>query len=103
MFPLLILCLSSAVTAYTCYLPDSNPHVNTHITWAACDPSADISPCCSTTDYCLSNGLCMNAGANNLVTIQGCTDPNWGAPCHRYCSSMASLEYSPVRWKTRFP
>jgi hypothetical protein len=51
----------------------------------ACDPTATVSACCGETDYCLSNGLCFDAGANNLLAVQGCTDPKWSSPCHAYC------------------
>ena len=54
--------------------------------WTACNPDLAVSPCCGGGDYCLDNGLCLNAGnTNNLYTIQGCTDPSWAAPCQRYC------------------
>jgi hypothetical protein len=46
-----------------------------------CDPSAKISHCCSLGDICLSNGLCLDASGDHRFTVQGCTDPNWQAPC----------------------
>ncbi|KAK5657403.1 hypothetical protein OQA88_2973 [Cercophora sp. LCS_1] len=54
--------------------------------WKACKPEAASSPCCSGIDYCLDNGLCLNAGVvNNIITVQGCTDPSWGGDCRKYC------------------
>lgn len=52
-----------------------------------CNSSAEVSTCCSYVDYCLSNGLCLDDGANNAMTQQGCTDPNWDSPCHTFCTS----------------
>jgi hypothetical protein len=43
--------------------------------------------CCSKNDYCLSNGLCLSPGYNNLMLQEGCTDKAWGAPCNKICSS----------------
>ena len=81
--------LISVAKAYTCYYPDSTPYVNTpDAVWTACNASATVSTCCSTIDYCLSNGICFQAGENNLLATQGCTDPNWGAPCHAFCPSI---------------
>ncbi len=41
--------------------------------------------CCSKSDYCLSNGLCLSPGSSNLMTQQGCTDKNWGGSCKKFC------------------
>ncbi|KAK4237016.1 hypothetical protein C8A03DRAFT_35055 [Achaetomium macrosporum] len=43
--------------------------------------------CCNRNDYCLSNGLCLSPGYNNLMTQQGCTDKAWGGPCNKICSA----------------
>ncbi|KAL2266798.1 hypothetical protein VTJ83DRAFT_6150 [Remersonia thermophila] len=43
--------------------------------------------CCDSQDSCLSNGLCISHESNNLLTQQGCTDPNWGGSCKRFCSA----------------
>jgi len=56
-----------------------------------CDPDNDVSTCCSANDYCLSNGLCLDASANNVMTQQSCTDPNWGAPCHKFCTKHSQF------------
>ena len=42
------------------------------------------SHCCSPSDYCTDNGLCLDAGgADNFLTLQGCTDASWEeGGCH---------------------
>ena len=73
--------LLPVVAPYTCY--KVNGSIDTTLT--AYDPSAAISPCCHAYEYCLSNRLCIMAGANNLLAVEGCTDANWNAPCQPYC------------------
>jgi len=59
-----------------------------------CDPSAKVTHCCSSADYCLSNGLCLNAGANNVMSQQGCTDQTWGSPpCRKYCTNHGNTAF----------
>ncbi|KAH7024605.1 uncharacterized protein B0I36DRAFT_163120 [Microdochium trichocladiopsis] len=53
--------------------------------WVACNPDQPTSSCCSSSDFCMSNGLCLNAGGNQAYTQQGCTDKKWGPPCTFYC------------------
>jgi len=66
------------------------------LNWRPCNPNAEISPCCNKDDYCLDNGLCLNAGSSkNLFTVQGCTDPKCGAPCQKYCSSFICMSSQP--------
>jgi hypothetical protein len=74
------------IVSATCYYTDGS--VATAYNQTACDPSAVVSACCDQADYCLSNGLCFDAGGNNLLAVQGCTDPHWGAPCHAYCPGL---------------
>ncbi|KAK3335241.1 hypothetical protein B0T19DRAFT_3333 [Cercophora scortea] len=79
----LLLCLADVV-AGTCYKLDGSPYSKIRTDdgdWVPCDNTARISPCCSSKDYCLGNGLCLDAGANNYFSIQGCTDPSWPEPC----------------------
>lgn len=54
-----------------------------------CDATAEVSPCCSGLDFCLSNGLCLDAGSNNGFTQQGCTSKGWDFPCRQYCPNSA--------------
>ncbi|KAI0193849.1 hypothetical protein F4808DRAFT_354128 [Astrocystis sublimbata] len=51
----------------------------------ACNSSAEVSVCCSQSDYCLDNGLCLDALGDNIFTVQGCTSKAWDAPCQKYC------------------
>ncbi|KAK3693390.1 hypothetical protein B0T22DRAFT_505108 [Podospora appendiculata] len=79
----LLLCLADVV-AGTCYKLDGTPYSKIRTDdgdWVPCDNTARISSCCSSKDYCLGNGLCLDAGANNYFSIQGCTDPSWPEPC----------------------
>ncbi|KAI0595105.1 hypothetical protein F4775DRAFT_387646 [Biscogniauxia sp. FL1348] len=61
--------------------------------WVPCDSNAEVSACCSQDDYCLSNGLCMiqNGGDGNrfIISQEGCTDPNWSAPCNNFCTNKS--------------
>jgi len=57
--------------------------------WFPCNLSEAITPCCNNVDFCMSNGICLNGGADNSFTIQGCTDPDWRSPCNRVCTGPA--------------
>jgi hypothetical protein len=61
--------------------------------WKACNPAAvAASPCCSAADYCLDNGICLNAGVvNNVFTVQGCTDASWDGDCRKYCAGSIGM------------
>jgi hypothetical protein len=54
--------------------------------WLPCNPGAAASPCCDKNDFCLSNGLCLNAVGNNFIALQGCTSDSWEAPCNKVCN-----------------
>ena len=54
-----------------------------------CFPDQPVSHCCSQSDYCLSNGLCLDAGADNSYTTQGCTIQQWSSPCITNCVQWA--------------
>lgn len=67
-----------------CYRLDGSPFAKIRPDdgdWVPCDPAASVSTCCSVKDYCMGNGLCLDAGANNYFSIQGCTDQAWGQNC----------------------
>ncbi|KAI1310835.1 hypothetical protein F5Y03DRAFT_8023 [Xylaria venustula] len=68
----------------TCYDTSGNEKD----TFLPCNPSADVSVCCSTSDYCLDNGLCLDAAGDNIFTVQGCTSRTWEAPCKQYCPDL---------------
>lgn len=78
--PWLLLLISTRAAA-KCYSYEGN-----EIGAYPCNTTAEISPCCGSNDFCLSNGLCLNAGGNNAFTQQGCTDKAWGDPCRKYCA-----------------
>ncbi len=54
--------------------------------WSPCNQDATVSTCCGSVDFCLSNGLCLDTAGDNFYTVQGCTDPSWGAPCSKLCA-----------------
>ncbi|KAI0976243.1 hypothetical protein F4678DRAFT_416467 [Xylaria arbuscula] len=68
----------------TCYDTSGNEKD----TFLPCNPSAEVSVCCSTSDYCLDNGLCLDAAGDNIFTVQGCTSRTWDAPCKQYCPDL---------------
>ncbi|KAK0704466.1 hypothetical protein B0H67DRAFT_350426 [Lasiosphaeris hirsuta] len=86
--------LAGIAESANCYKVDGKLQ-DTKYGWKPCNPDAAASPCCSAIDYCLDNGLCLNAGVvNNYITVQGCTDPTWGGSCRKYCAgSMDSNGY----------
>ncbi|KND91078.1 hypothetical protein TOPH_04344 [Tolypocladium ophioglossoides CBS 100239] len=75
-------------SAATCY--DLAGKVNTAL--YPCDTSADVSPCCGPVDFCLSNGLCLDAGSNNGLTQQGCTSQDWHSPCAKHCPGTTAAD-----------
>jgi len=65
----------------TCYHPDGSVSPD-----SPCSPSQTQSACCYYPDYCLSNGFCFDAGANNLLSRQTYTDKTWtDNACPKYC------------------
>ncbi|KAI0164164.1 hypothetical protein GGR57DRAFT_452610, partial [Xylariaceae sp. FL1272] len=86
---LALMLASSQLSAAICF--DANGNENAH--FFPCNPSDDISVCCSDTDYCLDNGLCLDAGGDNMFNVQGCTSRNWDSPCKQYCPDMVFLNY----------
>ena len=88
------LTLAGFAHAKICYRQDGTAQDPTH-DWQVCFPDAEVSHCCSTVDYCADNGLCINAGvSNNHITVQGCTDVNWGKPCQRRCQDKMGMYMS---------
>ena len=76
---------STAPESGKCYKVDGNLQ-DAKYGWVPCNPDTPSGPCCSGVDYCLDNGLCLNAGVvNNLISVQGCTHPGWGGDCQKYC------------------
>ncbi|KAJ6784698.1 hypothetical protein PWT90_00441 [Aphanocladium album] len=80
LFTASLLMLNAAGAAATCYSYEGKA-----LPMSPCDGSGSISPCCGDNDFCLSNGLCLNAGGNNAYSQQGCTDKDWKPPCKKHC------------------
>lgn len=70
------------------YNPDSPVEA-----WMPCNTTADVTSCCSPRDYCMSNGLCMDAVVDNVVSQQGCTSSSWDEPCVNYCEGTDSESF----------
>ena len=70
--------LVSMTMAQQCYFPDGSPSKD-----VPCNGSATHSACCTSTAYCLSNGLCLN----DVIPSRGsCTDKTWASgSCAQYC------------------
>ncbi|KAK5629548.1 hypothetical protein RRF57_005263 [Xylaria bambusicola] len=71
-------------TEATCYDTGGSIHDN----FVPCNAAAEVSVCCGRNDYCLDNGLCLDAGGDNIFTVQGCTSQTWEAPCKQYCPGL---------------
>ncbi|KAI0858843.1 hypothetical protein F4860DRAFT_287263 [Xylaria cubensis] len=88
MFSLILLLLTRGSPALTAAAPScyyasgqtakSNPG---KVGLVPCDPAIEVSNCCTETDLCLGNGLCLGLNANNALTFQGCTRPDWPKAC----------------------
>src|ERR1700761_6331971 len=75
-----------ALAGSTCYQLDGTPYSKIRPDdgdWVPCDPSAQVSTCCSDKDYCMGNGLCLDAGANNMFSIQDAPMPHGHLPASR--------------------
>ncbi|KAK0624880.1 hypothetical protein B0T17DRAFT_255182 [Bombardia bombarda] len=83
-FTLILSLFAADLVSGTCYKLDGAPYSRIRPDdgdWVPCDNTARVSSCCSSKDYCMGNGMCLDAGANNYFSLQGCTDPSWPAPC----------------------
>lgn len=59
--------------------------------WVPCNRTAAVTNCCSPRDFCMTNGLCMDAVIDNMMSQQGCTSSKWdGRPCRNYCGDTDS-------------
>ncbi|KAI1150292.1 hypothetical protein F4825DRAFT_452596 [Nemania diffusa] len=85
MFTILVVLLVAVTqSSATCY----DTAGNEHDTFFPCNATAEVSVCCSGSDYCLDNGLCLDTGGDNIFTVQGCTSSTWEAPCKQYCPGL---------------
>lgn len=79
--------------ATNCYAP--NGGLIDFFTYLPCNESGS-GPCCSNADMCLSNGLCFDSGADNIMAQAGCTDPGFNAAgCVIICSSNVGVPVYP--------
>ncbi|KAI0601105.1 hypothetical protein F4775DRAFT_589796 [Biscogniauxia sp. FL1348] len=53
--------------------------------WEPCNSTDEIGFCCSSEDFCLSNGLCLGGQFDQGWSVQGCTDRAWRVPCVDWC------------------
>ncbi|KXJ89016.1 hypothetical protein Micbo1qcDRAFT_165789 [Microdochium bolleyi] len=96
LFPsLLILALAAGSQAVTCFNSKGQPwSFNKDLpveAWQPCNSTASVTSCCSPRDYCMTNGLCMDAVIDNMMSQQGCTSNAWDAkPCRNYCAGGVS-------------
>ncbi|KAK8042877.1 hypothetical protein PG994_013360 [Apiospora phragmitis] len=72
--------LVSAGGSKTCFKRDGTLQQDKN--WLPCDPGAKASPCCDAGDFCMSNGLCLDAVGNQWFSAQGTTDSAGSA---KYC------------------
>ncbi|KAI1271600.1 hypothetical protein F5Y07DRAFT_413398 [Xylaria sp. FL0933] len=72
-----------AATTQTCYYITGEPFIQRpgRPKLVPCDPSAEVSNCCSEVDVCMGNGVCLGLDAFNGFTFQGCTQPDWPEAC----------------------
>lgn len=75
------------IEAKGCYTPDGSASDDSK--WP-CNPDADTSLCCDAADYCLDSLLCLNTGADNLLSLQGCTNPTWPVACNPICPGAST-------------
>ena len=62
-----------------CYYPDKLTVSDD----TPCDGNAEVSACCPSDSYCMSNGLCFKSG---IVSRGSCTDQDWSSgECTSYC------------------
>lgn len=77
-----LILLFTPVVATGCHMPNGSASIDEQ--WP-CNPSAEASICCGVLDYCLGSVMCIDAGADNQFSIQGCTDVSWPGACNPIC------------------
>lgn len=73
------------------------------IDFLPCNVEAPISHCCSNGDLCLDNGLCLDFGWDRFYEVQGCTDPDWAAPCLNQFRNQEGGEERTIVWACDVP
>jgi len=84
-----VFALAATAAKVTCYEPDGTATTaDADGGWIVCNPTAAVSTCCRASDYCMTNGVCLNGAANNMLSVQGCTAKEWLGACNsvRYCN-----------------
>jgi hypothetical protein len=96
-FPVLL--FTSGALAATCYNNEGTYDSSAQV----CNSTAAVSTCCNSGDYCMSNGICLGGGGNNLFVLGGCTDQNWSSPCVKYCtgSGMRLFLFADISFERR--
>ncbi|KAJ5805030.1 hypothetical protein N7474_010917 [Penicillium riverlandense] len=67
----------------TCYFPNGLPAPGT----VPCT-SDEVSWCCSTDNFCLSNGYCMDVAQPYVLSRGACTSDSWATGCPSYCQEQ---------------
>lgn len=75
---------AGAINFPACYRQDGSPFsIEMGEYMIPCSPNKTATHCCSPADYCTNNGLCLDAGGDNMFSLQGCTDKTWKTGgCH---------------------
>lgn len=99
---LFVLILSHVPTASTtgCFKADGS---TSHDDEWPCDPDADTSLCCGATDYCLGSVMCLDTGADNMLSLQGCTNSSWPEACNPMCPGTSEYTESPAHHSAYLP
>ncbi|KAF2716026.1 hypothetical protein K431DRAFT_350639 [Polychaeton citri CBS 116435] len=73
---------SAATVAQTCFFPDGSEAAG-HV---PCSSDSGVSSCCSSSAFCMDNGLCYGSG---LLSRGSCTDSTWNNDqCGLYCTDV---------------
>jgi hypothetical protein len=94
------LLLGSVAAQSTCYDTWGREDTNQQPCSAPGTDASATTWCCNKGDTCLSNGLCLSPGSNNLMTQQGCTDKNWGGSCNKFCPASNGMPSEQVAKET---
>ncbi|KAK8033540.1 hypothetical protein PG991_002938 [Apiospora marii] len=75
---------AAAADSKSCFKRDGT--LQQEKTWLPCSPEARVSHCCREGDFCMSNGLCLNAIGNQYFSAQGCTNSKFEG-CNEICNA----------------
>lgn len=75
--------LTLAATAAQCYYPDGSESTDVACNATAAAATGGYSACCSSSSYCMDNGLCLDTG---ILKRMSCTDKTFkDKTCPQYC------------------